>query len=125
MVELARRSFITGLVALGVAAPAIVRAGSLMPVKQMVWNAKDIAALLDRRLDHYDGYQDDRVFMRYSGYEGVEFDAAEFRWKNPEEIAKEIKYEVRSQLFELKNKWLRNYDPKEYEFMKARFAANG
>lgn len=30
-----RRSFITGLIAL-VAAPAIVRAGSLMPVKQMI-----------------------------------------------------------------------------------------
>lgn len=32
---IARRSFITGLIAL-VAAPAIVRAGSLMPVKQMI-----------------------------------------------------------------------------------------
>lgn len=30
-----RRSFLTGLIAL-VAAPAIVRAGSLMPVKQMI-----------------------------------------------------------------------------------------
>lgn len=30
-----RRSFITGLIAL-VAAPAIVRAGSLMPIKQMI-----------------------------------------------------------------------------------------
>ena len=33
---LARRSFITGLISL-VAAPAIVRAGSLMPVKSVVW----------------------------------------------------------------------------------------
>lgn len=35
MVEIARRGFITGLIAL-VAAPAIVRAGSLMPVKQIL-----------------------------------------------------------------------------------------
>lgn len=34
-----RRSFITGLVAF-VAAPAIVRAGSLMPVKKLVWPSK-------------------------------------------------------------------------------------
>lgn len=32
---IARRSFITGLITL-VAAPAIVRAGSLMPIKQMI-----------------------------------------------------------------------------------------
>jgi hypothetical protein len=31
-----RRGFITGLIALGVSAPAIVRAGSLMPVKVMI-----------------------------------------------------------------------------------------
>ena len=35
MSELNRRSLITGLISL-VAAPAIVRAGSLMPVKQMI-----------------------------------------------------------------------------------------
>lgn len=35
MIEASRRSFITGLAAL-VAAPAIVRAGSLMPVKTMI-----------------------------------------------------------------------------------------
>lgn len=34
MTQLSRRSLITGLISL-VAAPAIVRAGSLMPVKQM------------------------------------------------------------------------------------------
>ena len=35
MTQLSRRSLITGLISL-VAAPAIVRAGSLMPVKQMI-----------------------------------------------------------------------------------------
>lgn len=35
MIETTRRSLITGLIAL-VAAPAIVRAGSLMPIKQML-----------------------------------------------------------------------------------------
>lgn len=35
MIQTTRRSLITGLIAL-VAAPAIVRAGSLMPVKQMI-----------------------------------------------------------------------------------------
>jgi hypothetical protein len=51
MVELARRSFITSLVAFGIGAPAIVRAGSLMAVKQVVWTSNDIVALLERRLD--------------------------------------------------------------------------
>lgn len=50
MIEVARRSFITGLIAL-VAAPAIVRAGSLMPVNTVVWTADDIAELLSRRID--------------------------------------------------------------------------
>lgn len=50
MVEIARRSFITGLIAL-VAAPAIVRVGSLMPVKTVVWSVDDIAELLSRRID--------------------------------------------------------------------------
>lgn len=36
LIETSRRSFITGLVSL-VAAPAIVRAGSLMPVKAERW----------------------------------------------------------------------------------------
>lgn len=53
MAELARRSFITGLIAL-VAAPAIVRAGSLMPVKTYVTNADDLVALLARRIDEAD-----------------------------------------------------------------------
>ncbi len=35
MIETSRRGLITGLIAL-IAAPAIVRAGSLMPVKQML-----------------------------------------------------------------------------------------
>jgi len=35
MIESSRRGFITGLIALGVAAPAIVRAASIMPVKVM------------------------------------------------------------------------------------------
>lgn len=51
MIEVARRSFITGLIAL-MAAPAIVRAGSLMPVKTIVWSKDELLALLDRRLDH-------------------------------------------------------------------------
>lgn len=51
MVELARRSFITGLIAL-VAAPAIVRAGSLMPVRQMQPESlEDLVAMLSRRID--------------------------------------------------------------------------
>lgn len=36
MADLARRSFITGLGAALIAAPAIVRAGSLMPVRNML-----------------------------------------------------------------------------------------
>jgi hypothetical protein len=50
MIEVARRSFITGLIAL-VAAPAIVRAGSIMPVKAVAWSKDELLALLDRRLD--------------------------------------------------------------------------
>jgi hypothetical protein len=49
MVEIARRSFITGLIAM-VAAPAIVRAGSLMPVKAMP-SVDDIHALLEARIN--------------------------------------------------------------------------
>lgn len=48
MIEVGRRSFVTGLIAL-VAAPAIVRAGSLMPVKvYLVVDPSDIAELLIR-----------------------------------------------------------------------------
>lgn len=36
MTELSRRGLITGLIAFAVTAPAIVRAGSLMPVKVMI-----------------------------------------------------------------------------------------
>src|SRR6266576_2860771 len=36
LVKPTRRGFITGLISLGVTAPAIVRASSLMPVKNMV-----------------------------------------------------------------------------------------
>lgn len=48
MIEVARRSFITGLIAL-VAAPAIVRAGSIMPVKSYATN-EQLLALLSRRI---------------------------------------------------------------------------
>lgn len=46
MIETSRRGFITGLVAL-VAAPAIVRAGSLMPVKPFVDEAAITRAMQD------------------------------------------------------------------------------
>lgn len=63
MVELARRSFITGLIAL-VVAPAIVRAGSIMPVKTyLVVDPADIAELmarLDDRAELWDGEYADR-----------------------------------------------------------------
>lgn len=36
MADTSRRGLITGLIAFAVTAPAIVRAGSLMPVKQMI-----------------------------------------------------------------------------------------
>jgi hypothetical protein len=65
MVDLARRSFITGLIAFGVTAPAIVRAGSLMPVKQMIWNPDDIAALLDGLLDDRASLWDEHYASRY------------------------------------------------------------
>lgn len=49
MIEMKRRAFIGGLIAL-VAAPAIVRAGSLMPVKTVVerFTEADFAELMDR-----------------------------------------------------------------------------
>ena len=45
-----RRSFLTGLGAALITAPAIVRAGSLMPVKQMP-TVEDLNDLLRRRVD--------------------------------------------------------------------------
>lgn len=64
-IEVARRSFITGLISL-VAAPAIVRAGSLMPVKSIVEpiTAEDIAALL-MRLDDRGNIFDHQYAARY------------------------------------------------------------
>jgi hypothetical protein len=43
MIESSRRSFIAGLISL-VAAPAIVRAGSLMPVRVMLTEAPNMTA---------------------------------------------------------------------------------
>jgi hypothetical protein len=52
-----RRGFITGLIALGVTAPAIVRAGSLMPVKTMIepvaWSAIDLGFPSRRRMMYW------------------------------------------------------------------------
>lgn len=56
MVDLNRRSLITGLIGLGVAAPAIIRSASLMPVKvmeptprlwtgQLAWMPADLATM--------------------------------------------------------------------------------
>lgn len=53
---LARRSFITGLISL-VAAPAIIRAGSLMPVKVMVEPIWTKAVI----------FQDDMFWVRNDG----------------------------------------------------------
>lgn len=50
MVEMKRRAFIGGLIAL-VAAPAIVRTGSLMPVKAFDPSPAEIVALLERRIE--------------------------------------------------------------------------
>lgn len=65
MIELARRSFITGLIAL-VAAPAIVRAGSIMPVRSYIEpvTAEDLAELL-MRLDDRGGLFDHEYARRY------------------------------------------------------------
>lgn len=46
MIESSRRGFLTGLGAVLVAAPAIVRAGSLMPVKVMVQRFDAVQAAL-------------------------------------------------------------------------------
>lgn len=67
MIEANRRSFLAGLGAALITAPAIVRAGSLMPVRQMIWDTDEIAALLNRRLDQFEGEQDDRLYARYDG----------------------------------------------------------
>jgi hypothetical protein len=65
MVELAHRSFLTGMIAFGVTAPAIVRAGSLMPVKSyLVVNHDDIAELL-ARLDDRGSLFDHQYAERY------------------------------------------------------------
>jgi len=121
MVDLARRSFIAGLGAALITAPAIVRAGSLMPVKQMIWAPDDIAALLDARLDVFHGDHDQRIFKRYGGYDPVEFDATAFRWKSPERVSEEAAATARGQLFDLHNAHLKNRDPGEFERLKARW----
>ena len=120
MIESSRRGFITGLIALGVAAPAIVRAASIMPVKAMPVE-EDLAALLDSRLDSFDGKHDPRTYVRYSGYEAIEFDANRFEWKSPDQIAEETRIAVRADLYELKHHLKRKYEP-DYEMMKARWA---
>jgi hypothetical protein len=66
MVELARRSFLTGLGAVLVAAPAIVRATSIMPVKRMPVELR------------YDGYGNVRV---YSGYDVVDNDLSDLLYR--------------------------------------------
>lgn len=87
MVEIARRSFITGLVAL-VAAPAIVRVGSLMPVKTVLWSTDDIAKLLDQRIDAYLGTEP-AFFIRYSGYEPLH--VIDPNWVSAEEAKRAMK----------------------------------
>jgi hypothetical protein len=53
MVELARRTFLAGLGALLVTAPAIVRATSIMPVKAYEpIDSNEIMRLLEQRLEH-------------------------------------------------------------------------
>ncbi|MHB8272702.1 hypothetical protein [Bradyrhizobium sp.] len=53
MTQLSRRSLITGLISL-VAAPAIVRAGSLMPVKVMEpVRVSDLIVSFTAQVDHY------------------------------------------------------------------------
>lgn len=65
MIEIPRRSFITGLIAL-VAAPAIVRAGSIMPVRSYIEavTAEDLAELL-MRLDDRGNCFDHEYAERY------------------------------------------------------------
>lgn len=104
MVELARRSFLTGLIALGVTAPAIVRVGSLMPVKQMLWTDDDIARLLDRRLDAYvDAVPVAGVYRRYAGYEEVQFDANRNRWATFEEVQRDMERQAKADLDSILN----------------------
>jgi hypothetical protein len=51
MIESSRRGFLTGLIAFGVTAPAIVRATSIMPVKVFdTVNVDEMVALLARRI---------------------------------------------------------------------------
>lgn len=75
MIKASRRGFLSGLIAFGVTAPAIVRATSLMPVKQMI-GAPEIypaGSLIGLRLDGTDLYVD-------GGFEGLlraRIDAAE------------------------------------------------
>jgi hypothetical protein len=118
-----RRSFLTGLGAALVAGPAIVRASSIMPVKRMFdpWADLNIVETLSARLDSFDGQDDPRLYVRYSGYEGVEFDATTRQWKSPDQIAEEVRIAVRAQLFDLKNGRIRHAEP-DYDRMKERWA---
>lgn len=66
MINQSRRSFITGLVSL-VAAPAIVRVSSIMPVKQMLPAPEDIYAEIARFLLQ----QTEALRQRIAAAEGV------------------------------------------------------
>lgn len=60
MAEISRRSILTGLIAF-VAAPAIVRAGSLMPVKQMIEPGRSgVFWIMDQSQSH-------RIFFMVDG----------------------------------------------------------
>lgn len=115
MAEFARRSFIAGLGAALIVAPVIVRAGSLMPVKQMVWVDDDIASLLDARLDGFEGQHDQRIFKRYVGYDAVEFDPEAWRWRTQAEVSEAARRRGHVELFELQNAWWKDHDPAEYQ----------
>lgn len=75
-----RRSFLTGLTATLITAPAIVRAGSLMPVKQLPWIGVDLAAGPD--VTAYVYYFQERRFWFYDGSRIVHFSEPqqEYSW---------------------------------------------
>src|SRR6266704_3082525 len=104
-----RRSFLTGLGAALVTAPAIVRATSLMPIKQMIApiDINEMVRLLNTRIDDAHAMlrsaHDEALYIRYSGYEPIGFDAERQCWKSPDELSEESRVAVRAELFDLKN----------------------
>lgn len=87
-----RRGFLAGLGAILVAAPAIVRVASIMPVKQMVevFDLDGLSSLLDARLDQFHGEHDQRLFRRYCGYDVVSFDAENYIWRDMNRLPQSI-----------------------------------